>query len=206
MGDFEQEDKTIGGLRELKKRETKKRITEKGIALFLKQGVDQTTLDEIAAAAGISRRTFFYYFKSKDEILLSVLSGMGEMLTNAVRMASNHSTPMVAARDAVLSVCKAIPLSEMIELDRLMRTSPNVQARKQAFYVEQEREIYAALSERWPEPAVSTALQIVAMISVGALRLAGDIFHKEQGSRTMVEILDEIFSGVDKEIRLSDVG
>ncbi len=35
---------------------------------FLAKGYQETTLDEIAAAAGISRRTFFYYFKSKNEI------------------------------------------------------------------------------------------------------------------------------------------
>lgn len=204
MSDFDHEGKATGGLRELKKRETKKRITERGIALFLKQGIDQTTLDEIAAAAGISRRTFFYYFKSKDEILLSMLSGMGEMLTNAVRKAPDQSTPMIAARDAVLSVCNTIPSSEMIELDRLMRTSPSVQARKQAFYVQQEAEIYEALRERWPEPDTSTVLRMVAMVSVGALRVAGDIFHKEQSSRRLVEILEEIFSSV--EIRLGEVG
>ncbi|MDX8453110.1 TetR/AcrR family transcriptional regulator [Mesorhizobium sp. VK9D] len=190
-----------GGLRERKKRETKKRITEKGIALFLKRGVDQTTLDEIAAAAGISRRTFFYYFTSKDEILLSVLSGIGELLTDAVRNAPAGSTPIDAVWDAVVSVCDAIPANDMIELDRLMRTSPSVQARKQAFYVQQEGEIYAALKERWPEPERSTALRTVAMISVGALRVAADIFTQEKGTRPMIELLEEIFGSAAKEIR-----
>ncbi|MDX8521519.1 TetR/AcrR family transcriptional regulator [Mesorhizobium dulcispinae] len=189
------------GLRERKKRETKKRITEKAIALFLKRGIDQTTLDEIAAAAGISRRTFFYYFTSKDEILLSVLSGIGELLTDAVRSAPAGSTPIDAVWDAVVSVCDAIPANDMIELDRLMRTSPSVQARKQAFYVQQEGEIYAALKERWPEPERSTTLRTVAMISVGALRVAADIFTQEKGTRPMIELLDEIFGSAAKEIR-----
>ncbi|MDX8464924.1 TetR/AcrR family transcriptional regulator [Mesorhizobium sp. VK23B] len=201
MDNSERDGKEGGGLRERKKRETKKRITEKGIALFLKRGVDQTTLDEIAAAAGISRRTFFYYFTSKDEILLSVLSGIGELLTDAVRNAPAGSTPIDAVWDAVVSVCDAIPANDMIELDRLMRTSPSVQARKQAFYVEQEGEIYAALKERWPEPERSTALRTVAMISVGALRVAADIFTQEKGTRPMVELLDEIFGSAAKEIR-----
>ncbi|MDX8512068.1 TetR/AcrR family transcriptional regulator [Mesorhizobium captivum] len=190
-----------GGLRERKKRETKKRITEQAIALFLKRGIDQTTLDEIAAAAGISRRTFFYYFTSKDEILLSVLSGIGELLTDAVRNAPAGSTPIGAVWDAVVRVCDAIPANDMIELDQLMRTSPNVQARKQAFYVEQEGEIYAALKERWPEPERSTALRTVAMISVGALRVAADIFSQEKGTRPMIELLEEIFGSAAKEIR-----
>ena len=63
------------GLRERKRRQTLQRIAEVGLSLFLRKGYEATTLDEIAAAAGISRRTFFYYFKSKDEVLLAYLGG-----------------------------------------------------------------------------------------------------------------------------------
>lgn len=189
-----------GGLRERKKRETKKRITEKGIALFLKNGFDQTTLDDIAAAAGISRRTFFYYFTSKDEILLSLHGAIGEMLTDAVRKASAGATPLETVRNALISVCKAFPSDNMIELDRLMRTSASVQARKQAFYVQQEGEILEALKERWPQPERAMALRAVAMLSVGAMRLAGDLFNQEKGARPMVELLEDIFASLAREI------
>ncbi|MET3858538.1 TetR/AcrR family transcriptional regulator [Rhizobium sp. OAE497] len=192
------------GLRERKKRETKKRLTEKGIALFLEKGIEHTTLDEIAAAAGISRRTFFYYFTSKDEILLSLQSGIGEMLADAVRKAPATSTPIDAVRDAAVSVCKAIPTDDMIEMDRLMRTSPGVQARKQASYVQQEVEIYEALRERWPEPERSMALRVVAMLSVGAMRIAGDIFNQEKGARPMVDLLEEAFGSVIHEVQSED--
>jgi len=191
------------GLRERKKRETKKRITETGIALFLKNGFDETTLDEIAASAGISRRTFFSYFKSKDEILLSLQSGIGEMLADAVHSAPFGSTPIDAVRNAVLNVCNAIPTNEMIEMDRLMRTSASVQARKQTSYLQQEGEIYAALKKRWPEPERSTALRVVAMVSVGAMRLSGDIFNQEQGRRPISDILTEAFDGIGREVQLS---
>ena len=58
------------GLRERKQRETRRRIAETGLKLFLANGYDATTLDAIAEAADISRRTFFSYFKSKEEIML----------------------------------------------------------------------------------------------------------------------------------------
>ena len=41
------------------------------LKLFVKNSYDGTTLDAIAQAAGISRRTFFYYFKSKEDVLLA---------------------------------------------------------------------------------------------------------------------------------------
>ncbi|MGE6036642.1 TetR family transcriptional regulator, partial [Klebsiella pneumoniae] len=62
------------GVRERKRRETLRRITDAGVRLFIEKGFDGTTVDEVAAAAGISRRTFFHYFDSKDDILLSLQS------------------------------------------------------------------------------------------------------------------------------------
>ncbi|KAA1175382.1 TetR family transcriptional regulator, partial [Rhizobium tropici] len=140
-------------------------------------------------------------FESKDEILLSMLSGIGEMLTDAVRKSPLDSAPIDAVRNAVIGVCNAIPSTDMIELDRLMRTSVSVQARKQAFYVQQEGEIYAALRERWPEPERSMALRAVAMLAVGAMRVAGDIFTQENGERPLAELLENIFRSVASEIR-----
>ena len=59
------------GLRERKRLETLRRIAETGLKLFIAHGYEGTTLEAIAEAAGISRRTFFYYFKSKEEVLLA---------------------------------------------------------------------------------------------------------------------------------------
>ena len=59
------------GLRERKRRETLRRVAERGLKLFLTNGYEATTLDAIAEAAGMSRRTFFYYLESKEEMLLA---------------------------------------------------------------------------------------------------------------------------------------
>jgi AcrR family transcriptional regulator len=56
------------GLRERKRRETKLRIEDCGTELILDRGFDQVTLEEICEKAGISRRTFFNYFESKDQV------------------------------------------------------------------------------------------------------------------------------------------
>ncbi len=81
------------GVREQKRRETLRRITDVGICLFIEKGIDGTTIDEIAEAAGISRRTFFHYFGSKDDILLSLQSGMSEMIAGEIRTAPLESSP-----------------------------------------------------------------------------------------------------------------
>lgn len=188
------------GLRQRKRRETLERIRDRGIRLFIEKGYAATTLEEIAAAAGISRRTFFYYFKSKDEILLSLQADVGALLADALRQVPGDRRPLDAIRDAAIGVCASIPEGDMIALDRLMRESEAVQARKQASYVEQEKALFAALSERWPDPARQTGLRLVAMLGIGAMRLASETFNREGGKRPMAELLDEAFDALDGEM------
>jgi len=193
-------DVTREGLRARKRKETLQRITDAGIRLFLEKGYDGTTLDEIAAAAGISRRTFFHYFESKDDILLSLQSGMGDLIADAVRAAPSGKRPLEAVRDAVLQVCGAVPPLEMRALDQLMQSSRTVMARKQASYVEHEKTLFEALRERWPDPAREGALRLVAMVAVGAIRLSAEAFREEPEGRTMVELLREAFAGLEAEL------
>lgn len=54
-------------LRERKKRQTRQRIHRAALELAIQHGPDGVTADDIAAAAGISPRTFFNYFDTKDE-------------------------------------------------------------------------------------------------------------------------------------------
>lgn len=188
------------GLRERKRRETRQRITDAGMRLFIEQGIDATTIDQIAAAAGISRRTFFHYFTAKDEILLSLQSGMGAMIAAAVRDAPHGKRPIDAVRDALVQVCATIPAADMIAIDRLMRASAAVQARKQASYVQHEQDLFAALRERWPQPGRETALRLVAMLAIGAVRLATDTLSREGGKRPLAELLDEAFDALETEL------
>lgn len=184
------------GHRARKRRETLARIAAAGIALFLEKGYDATTVDDIAVEAGISRRTFFHYFKSKDEILLSLQSGMGQQIVAELRAQPEGQRPLEAVRAAVLKICATIPADEMIAIDKLMRTNPVVQARKQASMIEHERTLYEALREKWPAPDQATRLRMVAMMTMGAIRLATDALHREGGSRPFTDLLDDNFAAL----------
>lgn len=53
--------------------------------LFARQGFEATTIDQIAEASGMSRRTFFRYFTGKDELVLSRLIESGDRIGDALR-------------------------------------------------------------------------------------------------------------------------
>lgn len=188
------------GRRERKKEETLQRIQQAGVKLFLKNGYEATTVDAIAAAAGISRRTFFYYFKSKDDILLSMQSHGFETVCNAVATSPADQPPIDAVQAAFVKACAPYPSDEMMILDRVMLSSENVRARKQIAYMQQERELLACLCERWPDPTRRNSLRLVAMASMGAMRIAMDAWREEGGKRPLTTLIAETFATLQTEI------
>ena len=58
------------GLRERKKQKTKEAIQRAALRLFQKQGYDETTIEQIAAAVEISPSTFFNYFPTKEDVVV----------------------------------------------------------------------------------------------------------------------------------------
>lgn len=182
-------------VRERKRRETRQRIVDAGLKLFASNGYEATTLDAIAAEAGISRRTFFHYFKSKDEILISMQSGLGEQLAAAIGAQPGHKRPLRALRDAMLGLAAPYSPTELLALDKLMRSSETVQARKQAGYIRDEAMVFSALRERWPnEPEAQ--LRLVAAFAISAVRLSLDTFSREEGRRSLATLIEESFDAL----------
>lgn len=61
----------MSGIRELKKKKTRKAIMDAALRLFTKQGFENTSISQLARAAGIGKGTIYSYFKSKNEIFLA---------------------------------------------------------------------------------------------------------------------------------------
>jgi AcrR family transcriptional regulator len=191
------------GLRERKRRETLRRIAEQGLKLFLTRGYEATTLDAIAEAAGISRRTFFYYFKTKEEILLAWQDGgFTETLRAAVLEQSTKQSPLNAVKNALLELTIRFQFDykQTRVIERLMCANESLRIRHQARYVEKEQAVFDALCQMWPQPKRQPALRIVAMMSIGALRLAIDNWNRDQGKRPIAIYLKEAFADLKSEI------
>ncbi|MEV8548030.1 TetR family transcriptional regulator [Streptomyces sp. NPDC051572] len=188
------------GLRERKRRETRQRIAEVGMRLFLANGFDATTLDMIAAAADVSRRTFFYYFDSKDAVLETWERGLEEALRTAIAEQPPLTEPLDVVRRSLATLTTRYETDEALAIDQLMRSTETLRARKKANYQRQEQIVADTLAERWPDPERQQALRLVAMVGVGTLRLAMEAWGAEERRGPLAAYLDEAFETVRSEL------
>jgi len=190
-------DSTAEGLRERKRRETRQRIAETGLRLFLANGYENTTLDTIAAEAGISRRTFFAYFKSKEDILFVWQANGWRAVWEDLLAVSPDENPLDAVRDTFVRHLAHYANDEMRAIDRLLRSSESLRARKQAAYEDQEQALFVTLCEVWRQPQRRPALRMIAMACVGVVRLSLEVWsQQETTNRSIADVLQEGFASL----------
>ncbi|SNT60314.1 transcriptional regulator, TetR family [Streptosporangium subroseum] len=87
------------GLRERKKRQTRQRISDVAIGLFVAHGFDNVTIAEVAAAAEVSVNTVYNYFQAKEDLVLPPEEASPQRLADIVR----ERRPGQSAADAILA-------------------------------------------------------------------------------------------------------
>jgi AcrR family transcriptional regulator len=187
-------EKTPNDLRERKRRVTLDRIAEVGLKLFVENGYEATTLDAIAAASGISRRTFFYYLRSKEDVLLAHESGnFPQALRPTFLKQSPKQSPLNAARKTFLALASMYQTEESIVADRILRSIEPLRLRKEALLVQMEELLAEAMYEMWPDQSKRPALRMAAMMAIGALRFAKDNWRKDDAAHPLTHYIDEAF-------------
>jgi AcrR family transcriptional regulator len=171
---------SAGSHREQKRDRTKAAILEAAIALFESRGYDETTIADIAAAAGISPRTFFSYFASKDEL---VFDG-AESQIDAAYAAIAERRPGDSTTEVLLRGLTGVIDSGHDYLDRhselrfrLIQTVPAVRGRALQIQVDAQREIARLLYEAYRDELDQITAGAMVGAYVGAVSGAIQAMH-----------------------------
>ncbi len=163
----------IEGRRERKRRETRTRICDAAMSLFLQKGYVAVTVDEIAEAADISKRTFFGYFPAKEDVVSAWQEKFNEPLLAAIAAGPEGETPFQALERAMLRTLAESATPQAFAVDALVRSTPGLAARAAQKYVFLEERVSAVLHERYPGHSL-LSLRLLAMIVIGALRIGAE--------------------------------
>jgi AcrR family transcriptional regulator len=155
------------GLRELKKEQTRRRITETAQQLFGERGFDAVTVAQVARAAEVAEATLFNYFPTKEDLFYSGLEAFGDRLIDAVRQRPAGEPALVSVRSFLLQTggqLAQIAAGDREALERARTTarviaaSPALRARERQAIAGIAAELAAVLSDDPVTRAIANAL------------------------------------------------
>ncbi|MFF4309828.1 TetR family transcriptional regulator [Streptomyces sp. NPDC001507] len=117
-------------LRERKKQRTRDMLLRSALELFVTQGYEHTTVDEIAAAVDVSQRTFFRYFASKEDVAFFVPRLTEEHYAEAVRRRPPEEPPLEALRRSIMDSWDTIEeaIERYVPIELFLRTYKMIEA------------------------------------------------------------------------------
>ena len=134
------------GRRERKRRQTRERIESAALRLFLERGFEATTIEDITEAADVSKRSFFDYFPSKEEVVAAWQDGFARELIGAVAAQPEDASVVDVIEAAVNSALRtAVADPQSLALAALIHNTPTLQARDQLKYAKLERAAFLGL-------------------------------------------------------------
>ncbi|MCO5985139.1 TetR/AcrR family transcriptional regulator [Actinoallomurus spadix] len=141
------------GLRERKKRQTRRAIAEAALRLFAERGYEETTIADIAGAADVSPRTFFSYFPSKEDVVFAEIDERLTEVREGIDRRPADETPLESMRRIVLEMIEAIAAEHgeygAIQV-RLVLERPSLQARALKRMNDTEQYVVERLTELCP--------------------------------------------------------
>jgi AcrR family transcriptional regulator len=123
-------------------------LREAALELFLAQGYDATTTDQVATKAGVSTRTFFRYFDAKDEVLFSGQRFWSERVADMVAHQPAELKPMDAMCETLIELATGISREALVRYERIVNSSVSLQGRSSVELVENTRRIAEGLAAR----------------------------------------------------------
>jgi AcrR family transcriptional regulator len=183
------------GLRERKKAETRRAIQEHALRLFLDKGYDATTVEEIAAAAGVSHMTFFRYFPTKHAVVEN--DDYDPLIADLIRARPGDEDPLTAIGRAVAGALRAMPAAEqqtVLVRARLILGVPALRAR-QADAQRTTRDLFAAaIADRPGGPVERFEREVLAATALTVLSAAIDEWAATDGRDALADLVDRAFA------------
>jgi AcrR family transcriptional regulator len=189
------------GLRERKKLATRDALARAALELFVQRGYDETTLAEIADAAGVSTRTIFAYFPSKEDILFSTMQTMRDALAQALAERPAGTDALTALREFILSSAH-----EKTELDHklghVIAADPTLASHKRARIAEFQEVLAAAIADDLGVGPEDLRPQVAA----ASLTAAFEVLERQDRGVSTVPTAEEIAAAIEPVISFVRAG
>lgn len=113
-------------LRDRQRAQIRADIRRAAFRLFIERGYDAVTTEEIAAAAGVSPRTFFRYVPTKEELLLAPVRHGGAAIVNLLEQRPASEAPDIALINAIITRTRSFDEADTEEWREALLVAPDL--------------------------------------------------------------------------------
>jgi AcrR family transcriptional regulator len=168
----------VKDLRQFKKQQAREAIFNAALDLFFKKGFEQTTVDEIADKAVVSRRTFFRYYASKEDVLVVWMDDMGLRMQADLRSNLAKDDQFTALQDVMMRNADALmaDMDSAIALARLSFGTPSVKSHHAHKYTSWEKDFAEILVKGKTSSKAHLEARLLAARAIDALRISLDMW------------------------------
>jgi AcrR family transcriptional regulator len=180
--------------RERKKAQTRQRLQEQALRLFVERGYEATTVEQIAAAAGVSHMTFFRYFPTKEDAVLS--DSYDPLLVAAIRSRPRTEHPVTRIHAAIregLGAIYPVIREALLVRTRLALRTPALRARLWENQFATRDLLAGALADGEP----TFAMRVLASACLATLTTALEEWVDTEGAADLPDLIDEAFLALE---------
>jgi AcrR family transcriptional regulator len=189
------------GLRERKKQRVREEIIAAALEHFAKDGFDATTIDDIVRDVDVSRRTFFRYFETKEDVVTAWFEKSRAGLREALESRPLDESPVESLRWAFTYVAGAYEAdrAEVLLVERLVATTASLRGRKQQRIAEQARLLSEVFAERLGmDPERDLAPRLIGKVAMAAANAAFETWVAGGGKASLPRLVEEAMRFVER--------
>ncbi|NYI04588.1 TetR/AcrR family transcriptional regulator [Allostreptomyces psammosilenae] len=175
-------------------------ILDTAVRLFVEQGYERTTIAQIAREAGISQRSLFRYFGTKEDLVCGDQEALGELLKRTVEQQPAEVSAWDALRVGFEAVLTANHTRERaLELSRLIFDTPSLHARyieKRLRWQEELVPVVRARLTAGPDPAPHLRAKAIVVTVLACMDAATELWVREGGRPDPADLYDQCLAAV----------
>lgn len=189
------------GLRELTRRTVRAQIAEQAIALFIAQGFEETTVEQIAAEVGMSARSVFRYFDTKEDMVVGSMQDSGVRLAEALADRPAEEDAWQALRGALgglLTTIAGDPQGALARA-RMFAGTPSLRAARQQKHAQWREVLVPQVLPRLtggPEHTRELRAAAITAAVLGCVDVAITRWSESGGEESLSDLLDTAITAV----------
>lgn len=189
-----------GGLRSLTRASVRDHVAEQALRLFDERGFDETTIDDIAGAVGMSARSFFRYFAAKEDVVIGDPAPFGQLVRDAAVNCPSDEPVWAVLRKAFSPVEETTEAESTTGLRtmRVMMSTASLRARNVEKHIAWATMLEPVIVDRLDGPEDSRRFRAQTLIhaAMGCLDVSLAEWTRRNGTTPVAQLLDEAFAVV----------